>query len=60
MHRSQLGNLQNVSKLSSSFELQFSLPPGSFSFAEEATAAEEFEDDDVLDEEYDGVPKLFV
>ena len=27
-----------------------SLPPGSFSFVEEATAAEEF-DDDVLDDE---------
>ena len=60
MHRSQLGNLQNVAKLRSPFELELSLPPGSFSFVEEATAAEELDDDDVLDEEYDGVPKLFV
>ncbi|CAF4541138.1 unnamed protein product, partial [Rotaria magnacalcarata] len=35
------------------------LPPGSFSFAVEASVAEEF-DEDVLEDEYDGIPELLV
>jgi len=36
------------------------LPPGSLSLFVEVTAADEVDDDDVLDDEYDDVPKLFV
>jgi len=50
MLHNQLKNLNR--KLKSRSRLFIIVPPGSFSFEEEAVALEEF-DDDVLDEEYD-------
>lgn len=52
MLHNQLKNLDRKLKIKTSLVLFVIVPPGSFSFEEEAVALEEF-DDDVLDEEYD-------